>query len=125
MLQGIPTGYADGEVIFEQGDPAADMYLIVYGHVRIVRESGGAGVDLAILGPGDFFGEMGLFAPGPRTATAVADGPAEVEVIDVATFKSAVPEPVVWRMLARMSERIRDAYEVMDSVTGSESEPLT
>lgn len=124
MLQGIPMSFADGEPIFDQGDPAADMYVIVSGAVRIVRDAGGSDVELAVLGPGEFFGEMGLFAPGPRVASARAVGATEVEAIDVATFKSAVPEPIVWRMLSRMSERIRTAYETIDEAAG-DGAPLT
>lgn len=124
MLEGIPCTYEDGQVIFSQGDPAADMYVIVSGLVRIERESGGQSVELAMLGPGEFFGEMGLFAPGPRTASAVAVGDVGVEVIDLATFKTAVPEPTVWRMLSRLSERVRQAYDSMDAA-GDTGGPLT
>ncbi|MHB9002680.1 MAG: Crp/Fnr family transcriptional regulator [Coriobacteriia bacterium] len=121
MLEGIPCTYADGEVIFSQGDPAADMY--VSGLVRIERERGGESVELAMLGPGEFFGEMGLFAPGPRIAGAIAVGEVGVEVIDLATFKTAVPEPTVWRMLSRLSERVRQAYDSIDA--GSAGGPMT
>lgn len=124
MLQGIPFAYADSQVIFTQGDPAADMYVIVSGLVRIERESCGESVELAMLGPGEFFGEMGLFAPGPRTAGATAVGDVEVEVIDLATFKTAVPEPMVWRMLSRLSEHVRQAYDSMDAA-GDTGAPLT
>ncbi|PKQ29289.1 MAG: hypothetical protein CVT60_06110 [Actinobacteria bacterium HGW-Actinobacteria-10] len=131
MLEGIPSTYADGQVIFSQGDPAADMYVIISGLVRIERECGGQCTELAMLGPGEFFGEMGLFAPGPRTAGATAVGDVEVEVIDLATFKTDVPEPMVWRMLSRLSEHVRQAYNAADAAgsanaAGSaDSEPLT
>lgn len=124
MLDGIPCTYADGEVIFSQGDPAADMYVIVSGLVRIERTRGGQSLELAMLGPGDFFGEMGLFAPGPRMAGAVAVGEVGVEVIDLATFKTAVPEPTVWRMLSRLSERVRQAYDSIDAA-GDAGGPMT
>ncbi|MRR12207.1 cyclic nucleotide-binding domain-containing protein [bacterium] len=124
MIEGIQATYADGEVIFSQGDPAADLYVIVSGSVRIARVGQRGETELATLGPGDFFGEMGLFAPGPRTASAVAACDVEVEVIDLSTFKGAVPEPLVWRMLSRLSERVREAYDLLDE-RGSLGAPLT
>lgn len=124
MIEGIPCTYTDGEVIFSQGDPAADLFVISSGHVRIGREHAGVTTELATLGPGDFFGEMGLFAPGPRTASATALGDVQCEVIDVATFKSAVPEPMVWRMLSRLSARVREAYDCLDA-GATPAEPLT
>ena len=107
MLTGIPTTLQDGEIIFAQGNPAADMYLIVSGHVRIVRETGDEQFELARLGKGEFFGEMALFAPGPRSATAIAQGQMEVEVVDRTAFMAAVEDPVVRQILAKMSERLR------------------
>ena len=91
MLSGIPAEFDDGHVFFAQGDPAADLYVIRSGHVRIVRTTEqGEMIELATLSDGDVFGEMSLFAPGPRSATAVADGPVEIEVIDRATFLATV-----------------------------------
>ena len=107
MLSGIPTTFQDGEVIFTQEDPAADMYLILSGHVRIVRETTDGQFELARLGKGEFFGEMALVAPGPRSATAIAQGPVEVEVLDRTAFMAAIEDPVLRQILARMSERLR------------------
>jgi len=107
MLTGIPTTFQDGEIIFAQNNPAADMYLIVSGHVRIVRETGDEQFELAKLSKGEFFGEMALFAPGPRSATAVAQGLVEVEVVDRTAFMAAIEDPVIRQILAKMSERLR------------------
>lgn len=115
MLSGICMGFADGDVVFSQGDAAADMYVIRSGKVRIYRTHDGEEVTLAVLGAEDFFGEMALFTPGSRTATAVAVGDAEVEVVDRPTFMSLIKDPVVWRMLAKMSERVRLADEALEA----------
>lgn len=109
MLTGIPMTFDDGAVIFEQGAAAADMYLIRAGRVRIVRSGiEGPAVQLALLDEGDFFGEIALFDPGPRTATAIAVGTVQVEAIDRPTFLAALErDESVREIVAEMSQRIR------------------
>lgn len=113
MLNGIPRTFADGEAIFKQGDAAADMYVIEAGEVRIVRIlDDGAERVMAILGPGEFFGEIALFDPGPRTATAVAVGSVQVEVVDRPTLMDAIHnDPAAKDFLAEMSARIRQLQD--------------
>ena len=63
--------YRPAETVFEEGDPGTGMYMIRSGSVGIfVKNPEGEDVELATLGPGDFFGETTLTAPAPRTATA-------------------------------------------------------
>jgi CRP/FNR family transcriptional regulator, cyclic AMP receptor protein len=71
--------YRRDEVIFHQGDPADTLHLIATGHVSVrVTLPGGEFVILAILGPGDAFGEAALVGgPRPRGATVIALEPCE------------------------------------------------
>jgi CRP-like cAMP-binding protein len=63
--------HAVGTKIFEHGDAGEKLYLILDGKVRISREVAGMGEEaLAILGPGQAFGEMALFDESPRSADA-------------------------------------------------------
>jgi CRP/FNR family transcriptional regulator, cyclic AMP receptor protein len=66
--------YRRDEVIFHQGDPADTLHLIAAGHAVVrVTLAGGEFVVVAILGPGDAFGELALVGePRPRSATLVA-----------------------------------------------------
>jgi len=63
--------YGPSEVVFEEGDPGTGMYMIRSGGVSIqAKNQHGTEDELALLGPGDFFGETTLTAPAPRSATA-------------------------------------------------------
>jgi CRP/FNR family transcriptional regulator, cyclic AMP receptor protein len=66
--------YRRGEVIFHEGDQGEFLHLVAKGHVGI-RNSTPLGdvVTLAVVGPGDFFGELVILSPqAGRNATAVA-----------------------------------------------------
>ncbi len=67
--------FESGESVFRQGDVGSGMYLIQSGRVRILAEDHLRGeTQLAILEPGQLFGEMALFDHSPRSASAVAQG---------------------------------------------------
>jgi sigma-B regulation protein RsbU (phosphoserine phosphatase) len=62
-----------GEVILEEGDEGDSLYLISSGRVRIAkRDNSGHETVLALLHPGDFFGELELIDGRPRAARAIA-----------------------------------------------------
>ena len=71
--------FRKGEVIFRQGDPPDRLYSIGRGEVEVVREDPVQGEKiLARLGPGEFFGEMGILGNAPRMATVRATTDLEV-----------------------------------------------
>ena len=62
-----------GQVLFDYGDPGDALFVIRSGQVEVfLTDDTGTRIVLEKHGPGDFFGEVGLLAPGPRTASAVA-----------------------------------------------------
>lgn len=62
-----------GEVIVREGEPGGSMFIVVEGQVNVVRQDEtGQHVTLAMLGDGEFFGEMALLCEGPRLSTVVA-----------------------------------------------------
>jgi len=63
-----------GKVIFRENDEGDQMYIIQEGTVRISKQIGGKEHILAVLGKGDFFGEMAIVNRAVRTATATAVG---------------------------------------------------
>ena len=63
--------FGPGQVIFHHGDPGGLLYIISRGKVKISHSTpDGQEALLAILGAGDFFGELALLDNSPRSATA-------------------------------------------------------
>ena len=61
-----------GTVIFQEGEEGDQMFIIQEGRVKVSRRIGGKEQVLAVLGKGDFFGEMALVTRERRTATITA-----------------------------------------------------
>ena len=64
----------EGKVFFTEGEEGEHMYIIQEGSVRITKNIDGRDHTLAVLGKGDFFGEMAIVTRTTRTATATAAG---------------------------------------------------
>src|SRR3989304_626571 len=65
---------AKGHILFFEGDPGNKCYVIVKGEVRISKMIPNIGEEaLAVLKPGDYFGEMALIDKFPRSAHAIAN----------------------------------------------------
>lgn len=68
-----------GEVVFREGDPAREMYVVLDGEMEILKKSRrGRDTRVAILGPNDCFGEMSVIDMQPRSATVRALGSARL-----------------------------------------------
>ena len=81
-----PLGLAPGEVAVRQGDPGDAYYLVDGGTLTVTVD----GRDVAVLGPGEGFGEVALLHGGTRTATLTADGPVVLQALDGADFLTAL-----------------------------------
>ncbi|RME82450.1 MAG: cyclic nucleotide-binding domain-containing protein [Planctomycetota bacterium] len=79
--QGVINRYKEGEVIFWERDPGDTMFIVLTGQVEILLKEGEIEEVLAILGPGDIFGEGSFATKAPRTAKAMATKDTYVYVI--------------------------------------------
>ena len=62
-----------GEILFREGDAGDELYVVIDGKVKMGRTStDGRENLLSVLGPGQMFGELSLFDPGPRSSTVTA-----------------------------------------------------
>jgi CRP/FNR family transcriptional regulator, cyclic AMP receptor protein len=112
----VRTRYARGELIFRRGDPGRAIYVIESGRVKISLSSAeGKEVILALLGAGDFFGELAVLDGEPRSADAAAFEPTSLLVLlrqDLRRDLEARPRIAV-ELLAALSRRLRAADGVI------------
>jgi CRP/FNR family transcriptional regulator, cyclic AMP receptor protein len=73
--------YAPNEYIFYQNDPGIGLYIIISGEILITQEEDNERFDLAVLGRGDFFGELALLDEEKRSASAIALKESQLAVI--------------------------------------------
>jgi CRP-like cAMP-binding protein len=94
-----------GRVLFNQGDTAAELFVVVNGTVRVERD----GRVLAERGPGEFFGEIALVSEGSRTATATCMTDCRLFILGRREFHSLMDEfpELKMRVLETLAQRIR------------------
>ncbi len=109
----LGKNYKDGSIIFEENSIGKEMYVILSGQVKVIKEKDSVETTLATLEEGEFFGEMSLFDNFPRSATVMAIGDVKLLEINQKDFlKKISKDPsIAFRMLEIMSQRIRQTDE--------------
>jgi CRP/FNR family transcriptional regulator, cyclic AMP receptor protein len=103
---GEADAHVDGDVIIREGEAAECFYVISSGHAVVSRK----GDRVATLGAGDYFGELALFDPGPRSATVTADGATTVIALHRDQFRQALDDVPAIRdaLLHGMAHRLHE-----------------
>ena len=105
-----------GEVLFREGEPGDVMYVLREGVVRISKGSPEGDKTLAVLGAGEFFGEMSILNEKPRTATAEVVEAAKLLVINARTFEQMVKgnSEIAIRLIKKLAMRLDSANELIE-----------
>jgi CRP/FNR family cyclic AMP-dependent transcriptional regulator len=108
-----------GQTLFKEGDAGDRLFVVVDGKLKLGTTSKDGRFNLlSILGPGDMFGELSLFDPGPRTATATA-------IVDSKLLALANDQVIGWvkehpqvslQLLGRLAQRLRKANDVLSDL---------
>jgi CRP-like cAMP-binding protein len=114
---------AKGSILFKEGDDGEHLYVIIDGKLKLGTSSGDGRENLlSILGPGEMFGELSLFDPGPRTSTATAVTDAKLLSLGhekVIPWLKQNPE-VSLQLLTRLSQRLRRTNEAVGDLVFSD-----
>jgi CRP/FNR family cyclic AMP-dependent transcriptional regulator len=110
--------YKGGDVIVHQGEVGDCMYVIQEGEVEVVRVDNGSIIRLAVLGRGDFFGEMSVFEKEVRSATVRALDRVRVITVDNKTFMRRIQEDptLAFRIFQTMASRIKQLNEELVAI---------
>jgi len=117
---GVEEAYKGGATIFPENTPGDKFYVIVEGAVRISRIVPGMGEEaLAVLRPGNYFGEMSLIDDAPRSATAVCHEKCRLFVInrrdleDLLFVDRDLAYELLWNWVRTLSRRLRATNDKM------------
>lgn len=102
-----------GKVIFREDEEGDKMYIIQGGTVRISKTIGDSEYTLAVLGKGDFFGEMAIVSRTKRSATAVAGETAQLLEFDRQGFLGMIEKnaKIALNIIDKLCRRLQQANQ--------------
>lgn len=108
MTENEEVNVPKGTVLFRQGDASDTMFVVAAGRVRLTLGSGAEVQEIAVLGPGDFFGEISLLTGESRSATAEVIEDSRLLVVGRDAFSMLVQDDLdtVTRMLSEQGARL-------------------
>jgi len=110
---------ARGEQVVRAGEDAESLIILLTGRAKVTNfDEEGREIILAWLGPGEFFGEMGLIDGSPRSASVVAVEPCEMLVIGKNEFQRCMQEnfQVAQKLMRILVRRLREADRSIESL---------
>lgn len=112
-----------GDVLFREGDEGDRVYVVLEGKVKLGRTSSDGRENLlALLGPGQMFGELSLFDPGPRSATVTAVTDTRLIGLghaDLLPWLTGRPE-VARGLLSQLAHRLRRSNDTLADLVFSD-----
>lgn len=122
LFQRFGKEFTKGTVLFREGEPGREMYVLQSGRIAISKRVRDLEKTLAVLGPGEFFGEMAIIANKPRNATATVAEDAKLLVIDSKTFEAMIRgnAEIAVRMIKKLAERLSEADAQIENLLMSD-----
>ena len=119
----VSVKISKGTILFAEGDGGDQLYVIAEGKLKLGTSSGDGRENLlSILGPGEMFGELSLFDPGPRTSTATAVTDAKLLSLGQEKLLPWLVEnpKVSLQLLASLAQRLRRTNEAVGDLVFSD-----
>lgn len=116
LLARFGKRFRKGEVIYREGDAAAEAYLLQEGSVRLVKRVRAVERSLMVLKANELFGETALLEGGVRSSTALALTDSAALALDPSTFRRLLEgnPPVALRVVQQLVRRLRDAEDQIE-----------
>ena len=117
------AAFKKDEVIFPEESPGDKMYVIKGGSVKVFKKIKNNETTLAIVNPGEFFGEMALLDGGPRSAAAKSIEDAKALVISTQNFETLrekqpqVALRIMDVLVRTLSTRLRQANKNLEVIS--------
>ena len=108
-----------GAMVMAAGDPTDSLYIVLSGRLKVMMsDADGKEVILSILGPGEFFGEMGLIDESPRSASVIGIEPCELLSISKRDFNKCLADSfdMTMAVMRGLVQRLREADRKIGSL---------
>ncbi len=98
-----------GDLLFKQGDPPDEVYMVKSGKVEIFIGEGDNKKRLAVITEGEFIGEMSIIDGKPRSASAQALDDSTILILDRRALQKQIEEdPLLGALITTLVRRLRD-----------------
>jgi CRP/FNR family cyclic AMP-dependent transcriptional regulator len=116
--------FQPGEVIFRQGEPGAEAYLLLEGSVRLIKKVRSEGRSLSVLSAGDLFGESALVPDTARSSTAVGLTAGIARILDPRILPRLLERdpPAAARIVEQLVGRLIDAEDQIEIMMLSDTQ---
>jgi CRP/FNR family transcriptional regulator, cyclic AMP receptor protein len=108
--------FAAGDVLFREGEPGDQMFVIQSGAIRITKAIAGEDRVIAMLGAGEFLGELAILNNKPRSATATIMEVTRCLVIEARTLETMVARnaEIAMRLIKKLAKRLDSADALIE-----------
>ena len=118
LFQRYGREFPRGAVLFREGEPGREMFVVQQGRVAISKRVGEVEKILSTLGAGEFLGEMAILNNKPRSATATCVEDSKVLVIEGKTFETMIRSnaEIAVRLIKTLADRLAEANEQIENL---------
>ncbi len=116
LLEKFGRRFQAGDVIFREGEPGNEAFLLQDGRVRLLKRVRTVERSLMVLKPGDLFGESALLSGVTRSSTAVALTDGVALALAESTFRTLLSNnpPIAGRVLQQLVRRLRELEDQIE-----------
>lgn len=112
--------FSAGTLILKEGSTGEEIFFIVTGKVKVFKTINNEEIELAILGPDEFFGEMSMFNQSKRSASVKAIEDSKIMVgnrkIFIATIRKDPNKAI--HIISTLTKRLKDAHGIISEIEG-------